>query len=105
MIDTNFSQFLMLKRIKRANPLPNKNLSKEEYKIIQYLLEHNFVKENFSFGNITSYDNIYIDHSLLTGYQITEAGKAQIWTFSTKFLKWWIPLAVSLIALIVSIFK
>ena len=105
MIDTDLTQHLMLKRIKRANPLSCKNLSEEQFKIIEYLEEHNFIEPLILEGDITSYGNVFIDNSVLTGYKITEAGKAQIWAFSAKFLKWWIPLVISVIALIVSIFK
>lgn len=105
MIDISFPQYLMLKRIKRANPLPNQNLSQEQYEIIQYLEEHNFVDEMISEDDWTFNDNIVFANSTLTGFRITEAGKAQISAYTASFHKWWIPLVISIIALFVSIFK
>lgn len=105
MIDTSFSQYLMLKRIKKANPLLNQNLSQEQYEIIQYLEEHNFVEEIVSDDDWTFDNNILFTNSASVGFRATETGKAQISTYNATFFKWWIPLVISIIALAVSIFK
>lgn len=86
MVDIDFKQYKMLKRIAKTNSLTNKSLTKEELNIIDYLAAHNFVEIIIERPKITDF-SISVSKSQNAEYQITEKGKAQIFTFKSTFYK------------------
>lgn len=91
MIDISRPQFKMLLKIKRARGLYADSLSLEELSICEYLLSNGCISDHTVPGSASP---------LL---KITQFGDAQIYIFASTFYKWWIPVIISIIALIISI--
>lgn len=86
MVDINFEQYKMLKRISKKQSIKYEEFSKEEIKICEFLSEKNFITLNIK--SVPIPNNPYNAHiPVLDNYEITEAGKAQIYTFKSKIYK------------------
>lgn len=107
MVDINHDQYKMLKRISKAQSIEIGSLTDEEKKICDFLCENSFVSYHCDWNYKESNSSYapFIPRIESSKYEITEKGKAQIAAYKATFHKWWIPLAISIIALIVSILK
>ena len=80
MVDTNFPQYRMLKKIEKYSTLSTKNFTEEQFSICDYLERLGFIEANLE------YSKTYTGWAVLpplecTAYTITQAGKAQISVF------------------------
>lgn len=101
---TKKSHYKLLKRISRRTTISAESLSEEELDICSYLHSLKLIECNMQ--NPIVHENAYGFQSLVyehVEYSITQAGKAEIYNFKSTFYKWWIPVVISIIALIVSI--
>lgn len=103
MIDINREQYKMLCRIKKSDGLLQKSLSENDIQVCYYLLEHNCISEAQAYPSPPYINRPPAKKRLPATIEITQTGKAQLYIFRTTFHKWWIPLALSGSALIVSI--
>lgn len=98
------SHYKLLKRISRRTTISAESLSKEELDICSYL--HSLKLIECDMQNPIIRENAYGFQSLVyehVEYSITQVGKAEIYNFKSTFYKWWIPVVISIVALIVSI--
>lgn len=107
MVDINHDQYKMLKRISKAQSIETDSLTDEEKKICDFLCENRFIlpQSDWDYEESNLSYAPFVPHIKSKKYVITQAGKAQIYSFKAAFHKWWIPLAISILALIVSILK
>lgn len=102
MLDISKEQYKMLSKINKSTTLQTSSLSTEELDICQYLLDHEFIKAkerplpNFIGG-------IHVQKTLPPNLELTQTGKAQLYAFRSTFYKWWIPVIISIFALITSV--
>lgn len=100
MVDIHLKHYKMLKQIENSKTFENKDLSDEQIEIIDFLIRKDFVEKLQYDGEVNSYkDYLNLKPS---GYKITQEGLAQISAYSSTFLKWWIPLIVSIASFILS---
>lgn len=86
MTDISFVQYKMLKRINKNQNIKYKKLSDEEIKICEFLAENNFVILNTKSMPVPN--NPYHAHiPVRDNYEITEEGRAQIYSFKSTFYK------------------
>lgn len=101
MVEINRKQYCMLKRIKHCNSLNTQQLNAQELEICDFLESHNFIVAVSShlekIGGLSGYANIVAET-----YAITQAGRAQIYAFASKFRKWWVSVVISVVSLIIS---
>ncbi len=101
MVDISKPQYKMLVKIHKRNQLPYESLSEEEKDICSYLLAHNLICVIKQLDK-SSAPSMQLPAVKIKSVQITQAGMAQIYTFKSTFYKWWIPVVISIIALILS---
>lgn len=101
MVDISKSQYKMLVKVHKRNQLPYESLSEEEKDICSYLLAHNLIRVIKQLDK-SSAPSMQLPAVKIKSVQITQAGMAQIYTFKSTFYKWWIPVVISIIALILS---
>ena len=105
MVDVSPEQYLMLRQIKKAKMFPSSNLIENEKEIIDFLIHEGFVTSIEHSEYVDSHISRtvgWID-TIVDGYEITQAGSAQIHAFNQTHLGRWLPIAISTIALIISI--
>lgn len=102
MVDTDFPQFRMLVRIKKAVNYSAEGMPESEKDICEYLNDHGFIKPTYEYT--FEYEAPLEDCGpKITSYRITQEGRAQIFSYIAAFHKWWIPLVISIAALIIGI--
>lgn len=99
MIEISNRHYRFLKRIKKQRILYVSNLSSDEKAIARYLATAKCIKAK----NQINQSIPEITRITPKSYEITQYGKAQIYAFKAKFYKWWIPVVISVCALIVSV--
>ena len=102
MVDTNFRQYRMLKKINKLSALSTAGLTEEELDICSFLCKHEFLEVDHQY-HYTPNGEIDIFGLYPSSYSITQSGKAQISAYESSFHKWWIPVVISVISLIVSL--
>lgn len=102
MIDISKEQYRLLKKIKKSKRIPTSTLTDSELEICKYLMHNNCIEAAlFSHQDITgAYHTL---KKLPKEIALTQAGESQIYAFRSTFYRWWIPVIISAIALIVSI--
>lgn len=99
MTDINYSQYRMLCKINKVTKINPNSFSKEDYEICEFLCSCKLLaKEEKHFRDSNGKINIFKFE--VTEYKITQAGKAQISVYRLSFHKWWIPLIISIVAII-----
>lgn len=102
MVNLSKSQYKMLCKVYKANRLSASTLTEKELEICRYLMENDCLKSNYvSRTNISG--KLFISKSLPSDIEITQTGEAQIYIFRSTFYKWWIPVVISVFALISSV--
>ena len=92
MIDIDFKQFRMLKRIKHKKLIKSTNFTKEQLDICAYLKSNDFITVRTVLSESPHYNE----------YRITQKGSAQLSAYVASFHKWWIPLIISIGSFILS---
>ncbi len=95
MVDIDFKQYKMLSYIKHHKTIKGINFTEEQLDICSYLKSKGFITARTVVSHTPHY----------SVYRITQEGRAQLSSYVLSFHKWWIPLAVSIVALIFSIIK
>lgn len=93
MIGISKSQYKMLRKIQKQKSISASSLSENELEICQHLMEMECLKCRDFFGK----------RALPSEVEVSQKGEAQIYLFRSTFYKWWIPVVISILALIVSI--
>lgn len=96
-------QYKMLCKIKKHKGLSRSSLSDVELAICQYLLMRDCIAKPKHVSIPWQIDKSQTQNQLPEHLVITQFGEAQVYTFRSKFYKWWIPVVISIIALITSI--
>ena len=99
MTDINYPQYRMLCRAKKVTSMNPSEFSEEETDICEFLCSCGFLTKTEKYVR-NSNGKVNIFEFEVTGYTITQAGKAQISVYRLSFHKWWIPLIISIAALI-----
>ena len=99
MIEISNKQYRFLKKIKRRTVVYVSDLSPNEITMARYLSTAKCIKA------VHRMDLSVPDVARVVpkSYQITQYGEAQLYTFKAKFYKWWIPVVISIFALIISV--
>ncbi len=79
MVDISYKQYKMLKEINCHNSYNSIHLTAEDLEICDFLQRNQFITTRIKRDNID--DKIYNE------YRVTQSGKAQIYTFKSKFYK------------------
>lgn len=97
MCNISRKQYRVLKHIYRRKSINSSQLSDERIEICNYLTECNYL----SIQPLS----IVLDSPLCSDYllRVTQSGEAEIYRFRSTFYKWWIPVVISVFALLVSI--
>lgn len=85
----NKQQYAFLKKLSKAGSTSSKDLSDTEHSMKQYLFVLGYISQTMR--NKTPY------------YHVTQKGEDEMFQFALKYYRWWIPVIISCIALIVSI--
>ena len=101
MLDISREQYKMLSKINKATTLQSSSLSTEELEICEYLVDHECIKAR-TFAHPDFKGGIHVQRSLPPDIELTQTGKAQLYAFRSTFYKWWIPVIISVLALIIS---
>lgn len=102
MINLSKEQYKMLLKIKKSNKLPTSSLTEKELEICTFLMyKHCITSRLFSCPDITGVNHTL--EKLPKELTITQTGEAEIYVFRSTFYKWWIPVVISVLALLVSI--
>lgn len=101
MTDINYPQYRMLCRAKKVTSMNPSKFSKEETDICEFLCSCGFLTKTEKHVR-DSNGKVNIFEFEVTGYTITQAGKAQISVYRLSFHKWWIPLIISIASLILT---
>lgn len=104
MVDISKPQYKMLKKLHKNKCLSYEYLSDEEKEICTYLLQHNLISVTKKMGEFSKTDMI-LPPLKIDSCSITQSGEAQIYIFKSTFYKWWIPVLISIAALIISIWS
>lgn len=102
VLDISREQYKMLLKIDKAKTLQASSLSAEELEICEYLVDHECIKAR-TFAHPDFEGTIQVQRSLPPNIELTQIGKAQLYAFRSTFYKWWIPVIISLFALITSV--
>lgn len=101
MIDLSKEQYKMLCKIQKKN-LTKSDLSERELSVCEYLLEIECIRPDTqilpNYGGRSSVVKLFPSK-----LECTQKGEAQVYAFRSTFYKWWIPVVISVIALLVSI--
>lgn len=97
-------QYKLLKRINKLGSVKFESFSDKEKEICNFLLQNNYVSADGIYGYDVFSSSSRI-HNLPLKVQITQLGEAKMYTFKMMFYKWWIPVVISILSLVVSIFK
>lgn len=103
MIDLSKPQYKMLCKIKTKKAIPKSSLSESELAICQYLFKQKcFITQTktVAFGLTPQIETIELFPETI---QLSQIGEAQIYAFRSTFYKWWIPVVVSILSLLISI--
>ncbi len=102
MLNLSKEQYKMLLKIKKSNYITSSSLSDKEIEICKYLMYNGYIESSlFSRQDINgAYHTL---KKLPEKISITQTGETQIYVFRSTFYKWWIPVVISIAALIVSI--
>lgn len=96
MTHVSFKQYMILRRVKKyGSTISTDHLSKEECEICAFLCK----KEYLEIVSAT-YANDFSRHGKV--YKISQYGKAAISSYVAAFHKWWIPLLISILAVVMS---
>lgn len=95
-------QYKLLKKIAKYNVISTSQLSAYEKEACIFLEQKGFLLIA-SQDRISENGTIDIFHCYPTEYKITQARRVEIYAFKSTFYKWWIPLVISVIAILVSI--
>lgn len=102
MLDISREQYKMLSKINKSTTLQKSSLSTEELEICQYLLDHEFIKAKER--PLPDFKGqVHIIRSLPANLELTQAGKAQLYSYKASFHHWWIPVFVSILSASVSL--
>ena len=101
MIDLSKKQYKMLCKIKRYGAIEKSSLSDNELTICQYLLAKDCLLA--SHQTVANFNKIQTIKNLPPQIRLNQTGEAQIYAFRSTFYKWWIPVVISLISLLISI--
>lgn len=104
MVDIDFSQYRMLFRVKYFGPIQIDSLSAKEESICDFLLEHSFIdlQTKMSIEKISTGEYPVMRP---VSFVITQSGRAQMASYISAFHKWWISVAISISALLISLLK
>lgn len=102
MSNISKEQYRLLKKIQRMESISPNSLTDNELNICKFLSDKGFLSVTNKYQK-TSDGNLNIFSSSPSEYSITQSGKAEIYIFKSTFYKWWIPVVISIAALIVSI--
>ena len=103
MVDLSKKQYKMLCRIKKQGNISLTSLTEDEKSVCLYLLDQKCIVSPKRLPAPWQSSNTPTSPSLPSVIRITQTGEAQIYTFRSKFYKWWIPVVISIIALITSV--
>lgn len=102
MIDIDKRHYRLLTKLIKQKECFVNDLNTEELEMCEYLEREGLITTELSshnaktaIGNIKSWE--------IKSYKITEKGRAQRYNYVSKFHQWWIPVYISLIALIISV--
>jgi hypothetical protein len=101
MIDLSKKQYKMLCKIKRNGSIEKSSLSDNELTICQYLLTKDCLLA--SYQTVPNFNKIQSIKKLPPQIMLNQTGEAQIYAFRSTFYKWWIPVVISFISLLISI--
>ena len=91
MAELDFSQYWLLLKIKRCKVVPGESIKNKHSENLSYLLSKNYI----------CYSRPATSRSLPV-YRTTPQGRAAIYDFRISYMKWWIPVVISIGSLIVS---
>ena len=104
MAGLDIQRYKFLKKIKKK-PLPTQSVTTDEKLKCDYFLKNHYIIIHEEKQSIVSKSG-FISHKIVSSYyQITEEGKVAIYNFYISFMRWWIPLLISIAALGLSLFQ
>lgn len=92
MSELDFKQYRLLSKIKRRKTLSGESIKRTQAEDLSYLLNKKYV----------CYSRVQTPHSSAV-YCTTPQGRAAIYDFRISYMKWWVPVIISLASLIVSV--
>lgn len=104
MVDLSKKQYKMLCKIKKNGFIEKSSLSNTELSICQYLLSVDCLQAFHEVVPSLNFDTkIQTVKRLPLKIELNQTGEAQIYAFRSTFYKWWIPVVISVISLLISI--
>lgn len=94
------SQYKMLKRIKKAGVLSRDVLADYEKEICIYLLQNSFIKTINEKPH--TIEEAFNNKKLPNDIELSQLGRAAMFDFRSKFYKWWIPVVISIVSVVLS---
>lgn len=102
MPNIDAAQYRILKRLHKKGPIQSNHILPAQKSDYGYLLKCGYITEIKQLQeSVTVTGKRPVVR--VTGYEITAEGRAERYDFKATFYKWWIPVVISIIALIVSI--
>ena len=96
----NRKQYKMLKRIRKAGSLKRDDLADSEKEICNYLMQSSFIKKVGDKSH--SIEEAYNSRKLPEDIELSQSGEAAMFDFRSKFYKWWIPVVISIVSVLLS---
>ena len=101
MVDLSKEQYKVLRKIKKHGAIQQSSLSDRELTICRYLLTVECLEAKCIYHPTAT--GIGTSTVLPSEIRLSQTGEAQIYAFRSTFYKWWVPVVISIIALIISI--
>ena len=99
MNDISYEQYRFLTIAKKYSGDKTIAFADSHKDICDFLIQHGYITR-ISSHHSDVIDGYRVRRSTVTGYRITQEGEVARYVFFSKFLKWWIPLIISIAALI-----
>lgn len=102
MVEIDKEQYKMLKRINKSK-IDTTEMSECELEICKFLMDQKFLKAR-EFSHLDhAAKSVRVERSLPERLELTQSGKAQLYSYKASFHHWWIPVAISTLSAAVSL--
>lgn len=85
----NKHQYKFMKMLNKVELISSKSLTENENEMCKYLQLNGYIMQEMIHQ---------VEH-----YKVTQAGKSAMFDFKIKYYRWWVPVIVSALALLISI--
>ncbi|MEM0530997.1 hypothetical protein WGC32_11740 [Zongyangia sp. HA2173] len=102
MVEIDKEQYKMLKRINKSK-INATEMSEYELEICKFLMNQELLKSR-EFSHLDHATKLVcVERSLPEKLELTQSGKAQLYSYKASFHHWWIPVAISTLSAAVSL--